>query len=240
MSIDMQKNWYSPSYVIYMANELVDLYGQKVIDTDTTLKSVGEMKATAIMLLAQHKVSGKHYFMQRSIDEFPDVWTLYQEEIPNKNVDTKYQTVEVVTYEEHSSISVADFILNTKLINPKKGYDEDTVILCYIRKRGAFIDFNLLYEKLKNYKFKPTRVYIVGNMASNPNMFMVSQVWPTIHHEGIDYVSRIESYPLPHRMFFKKGVPKKIDYRIGSVSQKTNPYEVFLLDEKVFRSKYKK
>ena len=57
--------------------------------------------------------------MQASKDEFPDVWTLYQEEVPGKPVDTKYQTVEVVTYDPHSDGDVGEFILKCKLINPK-------------------------------------------------------------------------------------------------------------------------
>lgn len=236
----MQDHWYSPAYVIYMANELVKLYGQDTLDRDHIFKRVGEMKVTAIMLLAQYKVTGKQYFMQSSKDEFPDVWTLYQEEVPGKNVNTKYQTAEVVTYEKHSNIPVADFILKTKLINSKKGYDEDTVIICYIRKGGTFIDFNILYAELSKHKFKPSRVFTVGNRLSNPGIFIVSQVWPDIHHEAIDYVERTKSYPLPHRMFFKKGVPKKIEYKIGGTTSPTNPYEAFNLDGQFLKKKYHK
>lgn len=240
MNINMNDCWYSPAYVIYMTNELIEIYGQKIIDKDPMLKRVSEMKAVAIMLLAQYKVFGKHYFMQSSKEEFPDVWTLYQEEVPGKNVDTKYQTVEVVTYETHSNMPVADFILKTKLINPKKAYDEDTVILCYIRKSGTFIDFNILYKKLGEHKFKPSRVFVLGNKLFNEKLFIVSQVWPAIHHEVIDYITRTKTYPLPHKMFFKKGVPKKINYKTGSTTLKTNPYEIFNLDESYLRNKYKK
>ena len=98
MNIDMSKYWYSPAYVIYMAEELIKTFGQGVIDKDTAFQRVGEMKGTAIMLLGLYKALGTQFFMQSSLDEFPDVWTLYQEQIPGKNVDTKYQTVEVVTY----------------------------------------------------------------------------------------------------------------------------------------------
>src|SRR3972149_9698866 len=184
MNIDMTKYWYSPAYVIYMAEELIKIYGQDVIDRDTVFQKVGEMKGAAIMLLGLHKAFGTHFFMQSSLDQFPDVWTLYQEEIPGKNVDTKYQTVEVVTYETHTNIPVADFILKCKLINPKKAYDEETIVLCYIRKAGTFIDFNALYEKLKLHKFKPTRVFVIGNKMENPQIFLLSQVWPVVHHEA--------------------------------------------------------
>lgn len=240
MSINMNSYWYSPAYVIYMANDLINFYDQDNVDKNPILKRIGEMKAVALMLLAQYKVSKKQYFMQYSTDQFPDVYTLYQEEVPGKNVETKYQTVEVVTYETHSKMSVVDFILKTKLSNPKKAYDEDTIILCYIRKSGTFIDFNILYKKLSQHKFKPTRVFTVGNQLARPDIFIISQVWPAIHHEAIDYVNRVKSYPLPHRMFFKKGVPKKINYKIGSTSLKTNPYEVFNLDEASLKKKYKK
>jgi len=240
MNIDMTNYWYSPAYIILAAHELAKTYGQENIDRDNLFKKVGEMKSTAIMLLGLHKAFGTHFFMQSSLDAFPDVWTLYQEEIPGKNVDTKYQTVEVVTYETHTDIPVVDFILKSKLINPKKAYDEETILLCYIRKAGTFIDFSVLYEKLKQHKFKPSRVFIVGNKAESPQIFLLSQVWPVIHHEDIDYVERTKTYPMPYRMLFKKGVPKKIDYKTGSSTLKTNPYEVFNLDEKHLKKKYKK
>lgn len=235
----MNSYWYSPGYVIYMAEELIKTYGQETIDRDTNFQKVGEMKSTAIMLLGLHKSQGHQFFMQACTEAFPDVFTLYQEKIAGKNVDTKYQTVEVVTYERHSDMPVADFILENKLINPKKAYDEDTIILCYIRKGGTYIDFDLLYKKFEQHRFKPSRVLIVGNNIENPQIFLLSQVWPIIHHEAIDYVERTKAYPLPHRIYFNKGVPKIIDYKSGSSSLKTNPYEVFNLNEEMLRKKYK-
>ncbi len=238
MNIDMSRPWYSPAYVVHMAEELIKTYSQENIDKDTLFQKVGEMKGAAIMLLGLHKAFGTHFFMQSSLDRFPDVWTLYQEEVSGKNVDTKYQTVEVVTYETHTSIPVVDFILKSKLINPKKAYDEETVILCYIRKAGTFIDFDLLYEKLGQYKFKPSRVFVIGNKMKKPQIFLLSQVWPVIHHEDVDYVERTKAYPLPHRKFFKKGVSKKVEYRGSISSSKPNPYEVFNLDEQILKKKY--
>lgn len=240
MSVDMQNYWYSPGYVISMAQDLIEKYGQETIDKDpNNFRQVGEMKCTAIMLLALNKVLRKHFFMQVSKDQFPDVWTLYQEKISSKDVDTKYQTVEVVTYEPHSNMDVGDFILKSKLINPKKAYDEETIILCYIRKGGTFIDFNDLQNKLKKHKFKPSRVYIIGNKIDYPNIFVLSQVFPTLHHEVVDYIERTKAYPLPHRMFFRKGVTKEIDYNKNRGALKTNPYDVFSIDEKKVREKYK-
>jgi len=74
----------------------------------------------------------------------------------------------------------------------------------------------------------------------DPQIFLLSQVWPVIHHEAIHYVERTKAYPLPHRMDFKKGVPKKIDYKTGSSTLKINPYEVFNLDKSVLEKKYGK
>ncbi len=235
----MTKYWYSPAYVIYMAEELIEVYGQKNIDKDTLFQKVGEMKSAAIMLLGLYKALGTHFFMQSSVDDFPDVWTLYQEEVPGKNIDTKYQTVEVVTYETHTSISVADFILKNKLINPKKAYDGETIILCYIRKAGTFIDFDLLYKKFGQYKFKPSRVFVIGNKMENPQIFKLTQVWPVVHHEDIDYVEAAKAYPLPHRRFFKRGISKTINNKFVSSGVKPNPYVVFNLDEQILRAKYK-
>src|SRR3989338_636558 len=241
MNINMQDYWYSPGYVIYMEAELVKIYGQEIIDKDThNFQKVGEMKCVAIMLFALHKAFGHHFFMQASKDEFPDVWTLYQEEVPGKNVDTKYQTVEVVTYDPHSDGDVGDFILKNKLINPKKAYDEETIILCYIRKGDTFIDFNGFYQKLSMHTFKPTRVFIIGNKVGYENIFVLTQVCPTLHHEAVDYVGRAKAYPHPHRRFFKKGVSRKINNKFSSSTLTTNPYEVFNIDEKKVRGKYKK
>ena len=238
--INMQDYWFSPSYVIYMAEKLIKIYGQKIIDKDTHhFRHVGEMKCAAIMLFALHRALGQNFLMRASQEEFPDVYTLYQEEVPGKLVDTKYQTVEVVTYDPHSEGDVVDFILKTKLMNPKKSYDEDTIILCYIRKAGTYIDFNYLYEKLKKNKFKPSRVFIIGNKVGYENIFVLSQVWPTIHHEAVDYIERAKTYPLPHRRLFKKGVSKKINDEFSSSVLTTNPYEVFHIDETKVKEKYK-
>lgn len=236
----MQNYWFSPSYVIYMAEELIRIYGQKTIDKDIhNFRQVGEMKCAAIMTLALHKAFGHHFFMQASKDEFPDVWTLYQEEVPGKPVDTKYQTVEVVTYDPHSDGDVGEFILKSKLTNPKKAYDEETIILCYIRKKGTFIDFNNIYERLNAHIFKPSRVFIIGNMMGNENIFTLSQVWPVIHHEAVDYIERTKVYPMPHRMFFKKGISQRINNIFSSSTLTTNPYEVFNINEKKVKEKYK-
>lgn len=237
----MQDYWYSPAYVIYMAQELIGIYSQEIIDKDShNFKQVGEMKCTAIMLLALHKAFGHHFFMQASKEEFPDVWTLYQEQVRTDYVDTKYQTVEVVTYFPNMEIEVADFVLKSKLINPKKAYDEETIIVCYIRKAGTYVDFNQLYQKLSKHKFKPTRVFVIGNTVRDQNIFMLSQVWPIIHHEAVHFIERAKSYPLPHRVFFKKGVTKTIDYSKNRGTLKTNPYEVFNIDEGKVREKYEK
>ena len=238
MNIDITKPWYSPAYIIHAEADLVKIYGQAIIDSDTTFQKVGEMKCTAIMLLGLHKVLGQHFFIQACDDQFPDAWTLYQEEVPGKLVDTKYQTVEVVTYENHSTIPDSEFILKHKLINPKKAYDEETVILCYIRKEGTYIYFNLLHKEFKKHKFKPTRVFIVGNMIKNPQTFTLTQVWPEIHQEDIDYVERTKVYPLPHRITFTKGLPRKVNYGGKRIPSKPNIYEPFHLNEAVVKKKY--
>lgn len=238
--INTQGFWYSPSYVIYMEAELVNIYGQEIIDKDThNFRKVGEMKCVAIMLFALHKAFGHHFYMKASKEDFPDVYTIYQEDVPGKLVDTKYQTVEVVTYDPHSEDDVVDFILRTKLMNPKKSYDEDTIILCYIRKAGTYIDFNGLYETFMKNKFNSSRVFIIGNKIGYENIFVLSQVWPTLHDELINYVEETKAYPLPHRRFFKKGVPKKIEIEMGP-SLLINPYEPFDIDEKKVKEKYKK
>ncbi len=223
-----------------MEAELVNIYSQEIIDKDTrNFRKVGEMKCAAIMLFALHRAFGHQFLMKASKEEFPDVYTLYQEEVPGKLVDTKYQTVEVVTYDPHSEGDVVDFILKTKLMNPKKSYDEDTIILCYIRKAGTYIDFNDLYEKLKKNKFNPSRVFIIGNKMGYENFFVLSQVWPILHDELINYVEEAKTYPLPHRRFFKKGTPKKIEIAMGT-SLPIDPYEPFDVDEKKVKEKYKK
>lgn len=238
--INLQGYWYSPGYIIHMDAELVNLFGQDVIDKDTqNFRKVGEMKCTAIMLFALHRVFKHHFLMQAAKDEFPDVYTLYQEEVPGKLVDTKYQTVEVVTYDLHSAGDVADFILETKLMNPKKSYNEETIILCYIRKAGTYINFTSLYEKLKSSKFRPTRVFIIGNKMRYENIFQLTQVWPIIHHEFIDYVKEAKTYPRPHRHIFKKGAPKKIETKTGP-SLPIDPFVPFDIDEEKVKKKYKK
>lgn len=239
MNPDLKGWWYPPNLVILAAEELAKKYGQKVIDKDNLFKKVGEMKAAAILLLALHKSLKHDYYMQCSQEKYPDVYTLYQKEIPGKNKETKYQTVEVVTYEEHSKGEVADFILWTKLINPRKAYDEKTIILCYIRKHGTFIDFNQLYESMNEHKFKPSRVFIVGNTIENPNVFLLSQVWPIIHREKISYIDEVKNYPVKRRLTFRMGLSKKIGYESGP-RHPIDPCEVFFIDKEKLEKKYKK
>lgn len=108
------------------------------------------------------------------------------------------------------------------------------------KKIRNFYRFYETYKKLKNHTFKPTRVFIVGNMMGNENIFTLSQVWPMIHHEAVDYIERTKAYPLPHRRFFKKGVSQKINNKFSSSTLTTNPYEVFNIDEKKVKGEYKK
>ncbi|KKP32165.1 MAG: hypothetical protein UR21_C0002G0084, partial [Candidatus Woesebacteria bacterium GW2011_GWC2_31_9] len=95
-----------------------------------------------------------------------------------------------------------------------------------------------LYKKLGQHKFKPSRVFVIGNKMENPQIFKLTQVWPVIHHEDIDYVEATKAYPLPHRRFFKKGISKKINNKFATSRVRPNPYEVFNLGEQLLKKKY--
>jgi hypothetical protein len=67
----------------------------------------------------------------------PDVRIVHQTTPPSKSHDWgAYFDVEIVRYEDHSQMSIADFLKQTKL-NDKKAYQAGTIILCGIDKTAS-------------------------------------------------------------------------------------------------------
>ncbi len=236
----LKKHWFPPQYVLHAWNTILDIFGVDIINSDTDLKKVQEMKATSIMMLGIYKNLGfEKYFMQGATEkeQFPDTFTIYQTEHP---VETKWQTIEVVGYgdQDNRHIDVGQFILETKLVSKKKAYDEDTIILCNILKDNTQIDYVDIFSKLSSAKFKPTRVYVVGNL--HDDIWRLSQVWPTITHVNIDVVAEANNYPEKRPFLFRLGKSETFDVQHHQLIPVPNAFEIFGLDESKLRARYNK
>jgi hypothetical protein len=230
-------HWCPPNLVLQRWNELIQTYGFAAVDSKRDFKKAREMRAVAIAMLGFHLADGNDYLMQAALEkeQSPDVFTLYQTEHP---VWTNYQTVEVVTYESHTNIDVGQFILNTKLLNKNKSYDEDTIILCEIHKGDTFINWAVLYKQLAAATFKPKLIYIVGELRDS-NEWMVSQVWPEVAHVKFNLVQQANSYPIKRPYIFFPGRGETFDVKHLSNVPPPNKYQIFGLNEVELEKKYK-
>jgi hypothetical protein len=141
---------------------------------------------------------------------------LYQKR--NKSGETEFHIVniEVVTLGPHSSgEDVARFILDTKLTNPKKAYDEKTTIICHLnRKLSAIV--NDVSKKLITTQ-KPNDVYLVG-LIRGTLIYQFNQVNPKLSKTIIIDLNRRVNPQLPALYALRNGT------KIIPDSQAPNPY----------------
>jgi len=233
-------HWFSPSAVLWAWGQIVTVFGHDIVVSKNDFKKVEEMRKAAIMVLALHKNLDTHFFLQASRDEFPDVYTLDYLETPEKPVQAFYQTVEVVNFEEHSHTNdIGQFILDTKLTNPKKSYDEKTVILCFINKPFK-VTFQEIHNRLETALFKPSRVYILGESKLHENVYILTQVWPEIAHSVVDLSVRAKMYRKPDHVKFQKSASRVMNFQKRKDIPAPTAFEAFGLNEQVLRKKYGK
>lgn len=231
-----KNHWCPPNFVLQRWDELVKAFGFTTIDSKVEFKKAREMRAVAIAMLGFHIVNGNNYLMQAASEkeQSPDVYTLYQTEHP---VLTNYQTVEVVRYECHTSTNVGQFILDVKLLNEKKAYDADTIILCEICKANTFIDWNSLYQKLKQATFKPKLIYVVGALRDSEE-WVVSQAWPEVAHVRFDLNQQANNYPIKSLPIFFRGQGETFNTKPLPDVPLPNMYQIFGLSEAELKRKY--
>jgi len=231
------KQWYPPNLVFQRFNELVKKYSLEIVDTKVDFKSAREMRAVAFMLFGQHLNDGYKYMMlpASETDETPDVYTLFQTEHP---LHTHIQTVEVVTFKGNSGNDVGQFILDTKLLNRKKAYDAQTIILCEIRKETA-INFDYLYKQFRLTQFTPENVYIIGEVRNSYD-WLLTQVWPTFGQKQYSVVEQSNKYPVKKPSTYRSGQGDIINSVHNPNIQPHNMYEMFGLDEDSLNRKFGK
>jgi len=237
--IDIKKYpWFSPTYVLHAHADIVRLFGQRIVDTKTDFQRVGEMRKSAIMALALHKRTGMHLLMQASRETFPDVLTLELIESLDKPVHGNYHTVEIVDFGKNGEQDIAQFLLDIKLKNKKKAYDEDTIILCYINKPFS-ATFDEIYKKLKREVFKPKIVYILGRRKDNGE-YLLTQIFPEVAHITLDALAQSKIYPPPLHSTFTLSSKKKIEFVKNKGVARPTGFEVFGLNEAELRKKFNK
>jgi hypothetical protein len=129
--------WYSPGYLIecgIQADKRAKTNGTQL--SAGTVKVVNETRTGALFALGL-TVRDKRVRYVQPVDPkegAPDVRIVHQTDSPLKNYDWgAYVDVEIVRYEDHTQISIDEFLKNKKL-TPKKAYQDGTIILCGIDK----------------------------------------------------------------------------------------------------------
>lgn len=125
--------WFSPINFIHHANILNKSLTPKEKKTKEFRKVI-EAYSVAQMLLGVIARENREYWMQLVDDKHgtPDIRTIRYADLHRENFDDMEQVdVEVVEYEEHSMMSVPEFIVKKKF-SEKKSYDKNTVILCHL------------------------------------------------------------------------------------------------------------
>lgn len=172
--------WYPPLNVAYHFQVLKD----RLTDEERQgkdFRKAEEMFAVALMLAGIQKIQDRKYWMQLVGDAegSPDVRTgAFVPPTTTAAEDFSVQDVEVVTYDEHSSDPLVDFLKRTKL-SKTSGYDELTTILCHIRRGTRLPPMHELRDELAVAGSK-CPVMILGKVSSTEEIYKVVQVNPAI------------------------------------------------------------
>lgn len=224
-------HWLSPVFVIQSAVEIYKLYSEEIVATKSEFKSVQEAVAAAFMLLGMYENQKIHYFMQCSREDSPDILTLtLVEKKVQPYIEGQYQTVEVVTYEDHSEQTLFEFLRDTKL-SPKKAYDDKTIILCFVNKVTQTPDENGFHEMLKTLSPKP-QIVILGRMRDADSRYSLMQVWPFAARIEYSASDIAKTYPLPPHMKLSRTMDRKVKFTHTTEVKAPTMYEVFGIDEK--------
>ncbi len=169
-----ERIWYSPMQLIKFAD-----YALKHNASKQSKKMIDEMLPVAVATIGLAEISGKAHWLQHVSEkkQAPDLRSLYQEKKDRKMV-FHISDIEVVTLGPYSNgDDIAQFILDTKLNNPKKAYDERTIFICHLnRKLNAVV--SEISNKLTAYN-KPQDVFLIG-LIRYKNVYQFSQVNPKI------------------------------------------------------------
>ncbi len=128
--------WFPPANVMHHANLLRDSLSTEE-KKSKEFRKVIEAYTVAQMLVGVMIKENRKYWMQLVDNKHgsPDIRTIRYADSHSEKFDNLEQVdVEVVEYESHSTVSIPQFIVDTKL-SKHKSYDKNTIILCHIGGR---------------------------------------------------------------------------------------------------------
>jgi hypothetical protein len=206
--------WYSPKYILATAN-----YTIRNSPTREQNKKVGEAIPVSIACLAMFQQGKIPWWIQLvpESERAPDLRVMYYDKVDDTNRQNVLD-VEVVTLGNYSSgDDIAQFILDTKLANPKKAYADEVAIVCYLNRKLTTV-WREVHEKLAAAG-KKNNVYAVGKVRSDQNTYQFIQLNPTI-----DILVQLEpDTKIPYQADILRG------YRTGSKVikpvEKHNPFD---------------
>jgi len=244
MSLDyynaQEKPWVSPRLVLIYYDHILKIFGNNIFKF-SDFRKVIEAKVVAITLLGVLKGNGGHHLMQvpTDVNESPDIVTMMLKEYSDKAVQMEMQDVEVIEYGDHTREDIATFLLKEKL-DPKlskKAYDDQTIIICHIIKKGVVVSHPDLHEKIKIVNPK-AKVYLLGQVPYPTKRYRLVRVWPQLDSLiYIDVVDDGNNYPKPDSLKLSLGTNKKIVIGKSNIPLPT-PYEVFELNEEKLKRKF--
>jgi hypothetical protein len=229
--------WHSPRYVLEAYDSLIQTFNDQALGSKDFEKA-REARLVAISLLGIHELTKRHYLMQVSRENSPDIVTMFRAELKGMPVHGFFQEVEVVSFDKNSpETDVVEFLKRTKL-SPKYSYDNKTIILCEVKRDMRLPPYETIHTRLKELNPLPT-VIIIGKISPEKLIYKICQIWPTLDLlTDIDVFELANKYPSPHNLQLTKGSDHQIKYG-KRVAGKPGYFEVFGLDEIKLKKKYK-
>lgn len=192
--------WYSPGYLIDCGERAfndANKNGKKL--SGDTLKAIEETRTGALFALGLTvRLKAVHFIQPVDPREgAPDVRITHQIKSPLKNYDWgEYYDVEIVRYEQHTGTktTVADFIKQTKL-NPKKAYQDGTIVLCGIDMTAASLQkWEDVAKGLASIK-NNLSTFVLGRTHPTEWKIAMARVHPAYDSvTGFDVLSVVKSY----------------------------------------------
>jgi hypothetical protein len=236
---DIQKeSWYSPSYILEHFEKLRAYYGGLIVKSE--FRRARELYTSAITLLGAYQLSPENiYFLQaNNQNDSPDVMAVVQTEAEGK-IFARITQMEIVDFDQHSSITdVVEFLRQTKL-SPRKSYGEYTTLVCAVDK-AIPIDHKDISRRIRALNPKST-IYIVGRHGKvEDETFSIFTPFPRLTKIVSYHIpTTIAQYSIPPRVDFHLGTDSKVSYTPKQVKA-LNTYEILGLDEARIKGKYTK
>lgn len=168
--------WYSPRKIVFSFLVIKAQVGEK-IEKAQEYKLHREEFSVALALFAIQKMQNMQFWLQlvNPRESTPDIRTatVYEK---NKKRYLSVHDIEVVTYEEHSSDSVHDFLKRTKLVNTKL-YPDVTTILCHVAKYADIGKLDEIATSLKSVK-RNNDTWVLGRIHKTKDIYQLVRVHP--------------------------------------------------------------